>query len=56
MSYIPEQMDLLEKVKRIDIRHEFKKEWENDTEMINMFIELNIRRTSTPTRLRANSC
>lgn len=42
MSYIPEQMDLLEKVRLIDIRHEFKKEWENDTEMINMFIELNI--------------
>ena len=42
MSYIPEQMDLLEKVKRIDIRHEFKEEWKNDSEMIGLFIDLNI--------------
>lgn len=42
MSNINDQMDLLEKIRIIDIRHEFKKEWENDTEMIAMFIDLNI--------------
>lgn len=42
MSNINDQMDLLKKIRIIDIRHEFKKEWENDAEMIAMFIDLNI--------------
>jgi len=42
MKYILEHNDLLEKVKIIDVRHEFQKEWENDTEMLKTFIDLNI--------------
>ena len=42
MNYILEHNDLLEKVKVIDVRHEFQKEWENDTEMLKTFIDLNI--------------
>lgn len=42
MNYILEHNDLLEKVKVIDVRHEFQKEWENDTDMLKTFIDLNI--------------
>lgn len=42
MNYTLEHKDLLEKVKIIDIRHEFKEKWENDIDMIRTFIDINI--------------
>ncbi len=37
-----EHSDLINMVRIIDVRHEFLKEWENDENMIRMFIDLNI--------------
>lgn len=37
-----EHSDLIDMVRIIDVRHEFHKEWENDENMIRMFIDLNI--------------
>lgn len=42
MSHKIEHSDLIEMVRIIDVRHEFLKEWENDENMIRMFIDLNI--------------
>lgn len=42
MANTSECKELLEIVRIIDIRHEIREEWENDSEMLRMFIDINI--------------